>query len=87
MIANVPQFVDLEVEAMGGELRSAICHLIESDLRLCPAEIREMFEALLADIAVAHRWIANADGVWFQPHLYEPSMIKPRIDNEDGDAG
>lgn len=57
--------VDVEVESVGEAMRAAIWDLFEADIYNTPEEIREVFDALLDDIAVAHGYVQRADGTWF----------------------
>lgn len=63
---RIPQFVDVEVEWVGRDMRDAIFGLFKSQDYNSPAEIRGVFEALFADLCVAFGWYADADGNWWR---------------------
>ena len=81
---HMPQLVAVEIEV---EIRSAIRNLINSrnvlhNRGLTPDEVQEWFDALLADIAVEHGWIADCDGRWFRPLAGRPA-VAPRQAGEE----
>ena len=60
-----PGRVDAEIESVGSTMRDAIWGLLAGDLYNTPDEVREVFEALLGEVAVARGWTERIDGSWF----------------------
>lgn len=68
--------VDVETESVGSAMRAAIWDLFEADIYNTPEEVREVFEALFDDIAVAHGYVQRCDGTWFMPDWNVPRWAR-----------